>query len=374
MVSRRLLCVGLLLVLAGCWQAAPLEPFPIGHLAPLTGPDKVVGEHAREAIDLAVEEINKVDRKTVRPAVVFHADTRGEGDTAQGEAVRLLSVNRVVALLDSTDEEQLERIVRAVQPYKVPLLTSSRLAPSVPAETVFSLTASPGYQGQVLAHFAAEELKADSVVALADSRTPAGTTLADAFTRECGKIGNVRVQQWAYKGNDDVGELAGRLKAAPPKAILFAGAASDLEQMRPQLHAAAPEAALLFGGAEGSWQGLAQDDSGKPLYLTTVFLSEGLSGSGEEVAQKYQERFHHELDARSALAYDGVRVLVGALRAVRPPDSAEVLKKLVATDNFEGLTGPLSFTKEHCTRRPVFVATFEAGRLKLAKRYDPEPQ
>src|SRR5262249_49317771 len=159
-----------------------------------------------------------------------------------------------------------------------------------------------------------------------------------------------------------------RLKAAPPKAILFAGAAADLEQLRPQLHAAAPEAALLFGGAEGSWQGLAQDEAGKPLYLATVFLSEGLSGSGQEVAQKYQERFRPELDSRSALAYDGVRVLVSALRAVRPPESAEVVKKLAATDNFEGLTGPLSFTKDRCARRPVFVAAFEAGRLKLAKR------
>jgi hypothetical protein len=44
------------------------------------------------------------------------------------------------------------------------------------------------------------------------------------------------------------------------------------------------------------------------------------------------------------------------------------------TTNFEGLTGPLAFTKEGFSRRPVFVVKQEGGGPKLVKKYGPEPE
>ena len=39
---------------------------------------------------------------------------------------------------------------------------------------------------------------------------------------------------------------------------------------------------------------------------------------------------------------------------------------------FEGLTGPLSFAKDHTALRPLFVVRLKDGKSEVVKRYDPE--
>jgi len=50
-----------------------------------------------------------------------------------------------------------------------------------------------------------------------------------------------------------------------------------------------------------------------------------------------------------------------------------VRDELLKLKNFDSLTGPLSFDKDHHTRRPVFIVhRDEKGQQVLARRYDPE--
>src|SRR5947209_9095846 len=94
----------LLLALVGCGNPPGTDPIFVGHLAPLSGPDKLIGEHARRGILLAVEEVNQEDNRIQgRRVNVLHADTRGETDQAKNEAVRLITINKVTALLGGTD-------------------------------------------------------------------------------------------------------------------------------------------------------------------------------------------------------------------------------------------------------------------------------
>src|SRR5262249_32298518 len=116
------------LLLAGCTHAAPTDPVVIGHFAPLSGPDKVIGEHALRGIALAVEEANADGEKVNgRRVEVVHVDDRGAPSASGDAAVRLITVNRAVALLGGTTSERAEQIARAAQSYGVPLVTPSPL-------------------------------------------------------------------------------------------------------------------------------------------------------------------------------------------------------------------------------------------------------
>src|SRR4051812_40997646 len=60
----QLLVVGLgCWLLAGCGPPAVGEPIWIGHLAPLSGPDRAQGEQARQGIELAVTELASTEKK-----------------------------------------------------------------------------------------------------------------------------------------------------------------------------------------------------------------------------------------------------------------------------------------------------------------------
>ncbi len=370
---RRVLPLLPLAALAGCYPSGSPEPAVIAHVAPLSGPGKAAGEHARQAIDLAVEEANKEDRRTARPVLVYHGDSRGEAERAENEVVRLLTVRKALALLDGPDAALAGEVARAAQPYAVPVLTPAPLAGPALNDFVYSTTAAPAYQGQVLAQFAAEELKADAAVVLADARRPACGALAAAFVKEFTKEGRGRAEELSWKTEADFADLAARVKKAAPTAVLVAGGPADLAKLRGPLHDAAPEAALLLGGDEGLAAALAADPGAGKAYLATAFAAEGLTPAGQEFAKRYRDRFGHDLDAAAALAYDGVRLLIQVLRRARPLNGTQAQRELSLADEFDSLTGPLAI-KGHSARRPVFVVVVEEGRPTLAKRYDAEPK
>jgi branched-chain amino acid transport system substrate-binding protein len=368
-----LLCV-VGLCLAGCSARGTSDPIVVGHVGPLSGPEKTRGEHARHGIDLAIEETNQDDHRIAgRTVIVRHADSAGHAEAAQSQTVRLLTIDKAVALLGNSDPAELDHVIRAAQPYGVPIITPGTLPPASVNDYVFSATVGSADQGQALARFAAEELTPAGITVLSDSRSVVAASLADAFRKEVGK-GNVVVSERTYKDQADFAGLAGDLKKGSPRVVLVAGASRDLLKLRQQIHEAVPEAVLLLGAEEGGLVTLAEDrTTGGAAYLASAFAPEGLTPAGQELAKKYRERFGQDLDAVAALAYDAARILFEGMRNKESATgSRQVRAALTVLENFDSVTGPLSITKEYTARRPMFVVRLEKGTAKLVRRSEPE--
>jgi branched-chain amino acid transport system substrate-binding protein len=360
------------LLLTGCSQSPSTEPIVVGHLAPFSGADKAVGELERQGIILAVEEVNNSDEKiNGRRVEVHHADDRGPTGAAD-EAVRLLAVTRAVALLGGATSDRAEQIGRAAQPYGAPLVTPSPLPAPLAAETAFSTCVPPAHQGQALARFAAQELKAKRVAVLVDARSAVGTGVAAGFAKEFAAAGERQADQYRYDSDAGLADLPERVGKAKPDAALLAVAAADFARLRDKLTWADVKGPVLFGGEESAWPAVVADpDASRGVYALTTFAAEGLTPRGEEFAKKYQERFQEAPDLRAASAYDGARLLFEALRRAGSSKPEAVVKALGGPDSFESVTGPLTIDKDdHGARRPVFVVQRQEGQTKVVKRYD----
>jgi branched-chain amino acid transport system substrate-binding protein len=359
-------------LLGGCNRGAPTEPIVVGHLAPLSGPRKDVGEHARNGVLLAVEEVNENGQRLLgRRVEVLHADS-GSGENAAGyEAVRLLTVNRAVALLGGTDPAGAEEIARVTQPYNAPFVTPSPLLGSSVEEDAFSTAIPPAHEGLVLARFAVDHLQVKHVAVVEDRRSPVGTAVAAAFARVFSRGEGTRVDHWSYE-KDDFADLPGRLEKAKPAALLVAGPPADLGKVLGQLPADASRLPVLYGGGEADGAALLADGgAGHDVYAVTSFVTGEKAPRAQEFARKYQERFGEGPDLHAAAAYDGARLLFEAMRRAKSSKGEPVREALAGLENFESLTGPLSIDKEtHEARRPAFVVTGEGGRTKVVERYD----
>jgi branched-chain amino acid transport system substrate-binding protein len=358
--------------LMGCTGKSAPEPLPVGHIVSMSGPGEFGGDQARQGILLALEDLNKEDKRgAARPILVQHADGRNGPATA----TRLIKIDRVAGLLDSTSPAQVLGLASVAATAEMPTLTISPLGRMPPNEFLFSLVASPGYQGQVLARFAREELKVESIVALGDSRIPASSVVLDVFSREFTKNGGrVGPGPGAFESDKDFTDRIGQIEKAKPPAVLFAGTARDLAQVATLLHQSAPSAPILFAGDEAALLALATTPrSEAKVYLCTAFAPEGLTPAGQELAKAYKDRFGQELNVHAALAHDGIRLLTDALHKSRTGGQG-VKKELAAVDGFESVTGALSFTKEGCARRSVFVVVVADGKSQMEKKYDAEPQ
>jgi branched-chain amino acid transport system substrate-binding protein len=362
-------------LLAGCSRSAP-EVVTVGALLPLSGPEKAHGERARQGSVLAADEFNADDAHSAGKRLrVEYADTRGDPVQTQAEAVRLLTVNRVAALLADADDAGLERLARGVQPYSVPVLVSGELPPRAPGENLFSLAASPAYQGRVLAQFAATDLKAKRLVVLTNNTAAVAGVLSGAFVQEARQTKDVRVEERTYGKDSEFKEVVQRLQKPPPDAVLLAGSPQDLQKFRERLRTDEVNVPLLFGGAEGGWPPPAGGEAeGGVVYVSTVFAAEGLTPAGQEVARKYRKRFNQDLDVHAAQAYDSIRLLAETLRRAKATPAAHWREELMGLDDFESLTGPLRFDRDHNARRPVFVVRWEGRQAKLARKFDPEPK
>src|SRR5262249_48134925 len=154
-------------------------------LAPLSGPNKTMGEHARQGILIAVDEVNATGEKVNgRRVEVHHADDHGPPSAAGDEAVRLIAVTRATGLPGRLTSERAGQVARAAQPYGVPVVTPSPLPAPLAAETVFSTSVSPARQGEVLGRFVADELKVKHVAVIFDARSGVCTGVAGGFVKK----------------------------------------------------------------------------------------------------------------------------------------------------------------------------------------------
>jgi branched-chain amino acid transport system substrate-binding protein len=399
LVRTSALCLAgmLLLELAGCSRKSAPEAVYLGHLTPLSGPHAALGEHAKQGIVLALAEANQEDNLVAgHRLVVLHVDTGGELDRAQNEAVRLISINKVPALLHDFDAVQAEKL-QLVQSYKVPLVSSTGVRRPADNKFLYGTGLAPHAQGEALARFVAEKLQKDKVAVLVANPNDAWVALAEAFAL---KLGKARVKRWTYQSESDLAEqtkkrgagdgsalerkretdfaeLAGRVNEEAPQAVLVVGSAADFVRLRTALHKAGlkPAVPFLLAGGEENLHDLQASGQGKEaVHLATAFLLDDSTPRAQEIAKslpraqqfatEYRDRFGEPPDVHAALAYDSARLLFEAMRQAKTLEGEKIQEQLAELKDFETLTGPLS-------RRPALIVLLKDGRPGVVEAYPP---
>src|SRR5579862_2268645 len=303
------LAVSFSVLAVGCAGRSTPSPIVLGHVATLNGPDKQAGEAAARGIRLAVEEINKDSEKALgRPVAVIHSNARGS-DAFEAEAVRLVAINRVWALLGGTSPDEVKRLDRAHAPLLTPLGSKVRNV----SDGVFYTGLAPEQHGKVVAQFAALDLGVPQLLIVQDERQEESAEIADAVAREF-------VAVWAKKDSQTVPVVRRlqlgkdskstnlakaiqeqtKVRGQGPSAVVLAGQADDLRELGPL---AVP---LLFAGEPANAPALtAMRRAGQVMYHVTPFVSDADAPRTVEFASRYRKAFHADADVPAALAYEG---------------------------------------------------------------------
>ncbi len=347
----------------GCKKPAP-EPMYIGHVAPHALADRSLGERADHGILLAVEEVKDDPPITGRPVVVLNPETQGP-DSYPALATRLVTVSKGVALLVDLRPTPTEQLCRIAQQREVPLVASCGLPGSALSPYSFSVGLAPAEQGKCLARYAVQDLKKKQVDLFVDSRLLISAPLSAAFSEEFLKAEKAHIERHVFGDAKELDAALQKLTKDESALRVLVGSEEDLAQMTAQ-ETMLPRA-LLFAGEERIKPAPAVN-----VFYATAFFADGSTPRAQEFEKKYRAKFGDSPDATAALAYDAARVLFEGLRRAKTVRGEKVRDELKELKKFECLTGPLSFDKEHNTRRPVFIVQHEKEQLKLLKRYDPE--
>jgi ABC-type branched-subunit amino acid transport system substrate-binding protein len=375
--------VTMLLGFTGCFTGGTPAPIVVGHVSDKTRLDKA-GDQAELGIRLALHEANNdsalADAFGGRKIEVHHTDARGDLDKCASQAVRLDSVNRSLALFGGLSAAETAALNNA----KVPLLTFHGQSAPGAGNQVFYLGMSPIRQGTVLAKFVAQDAKAIQIILLLDERRAEATALAESFqktlaqTRRQDKTEEAKVLTLRFGADAKWSELIERMNALEPHAIVFAGTVQDFNAWHKVFRREflANDPLVLYAGSDGDQRLFdLEGDAKSAVVLATSLDFDPASQKVTAFKKSFRDAFPTEAepDVHAALAYDGFRMLVEAMKGTATQLTPERVRDelLNKTKNFAGLTGPLTISADRVVERPLFVVRWQDRVVTPVKGYDP---
>lgn len=368
--SLRLLA---LLAVFGCSSKAAPEPVWIGQLLPSDGANRALAQHARQGVALAVAEAQDAGLTIAgRPCAVLHVDCRDDAAAVQAETVRLVAVNKAVALLADFEAALTDQLIRTSRTYGVPVIVPGELPGRAESDTVMSLGVSPSVRGRLLARYAATELKCQRAAVLTDSRRRVAAAFADAFLKAWPRRSNDASEEWTFTTAAERDERINRIIRAAPAVIVLACSVADFRLLRPRMAKALPNVPLIYGGEDAGAAALQAELETRPeVYLATAFSSDHLSERGRAFARAYEERFHEPPDFYAAQSYDAAHLLFNALQSAGAANRDALGKELSRLEQFDSVTGPVRW-KDRQPHRRLFLIALKNNRPSVVSIVEAE--
>jgi branched-chain amino acid transport system substrate-binding protein len=382
MLSRRLLAVSVaifaLAATPACERrdggaASTTGDILVGMYGSLTGDGASFGISSREGTELAVDEVNAagglLGGRRIRLIV---EDDQSKAEEASSAVTKLVTQDRVVAVLGEVASSRSLAAAPVAQRHQVPMITPSSTNEKVTqiGDYVFRVCFIDPFQGEVLAKFAYNDLKARRVAILKDISQDYSVGLSDAVTRTFTGLGGTILDTVSYgRGDADFKVPLTRIRSMKPDVIFATGyypeAAIIVRQAR-ELGLMMP----ILGG--DGWVGDSLQNGRDALNNT--FISNHYSGDNpapvvQNFVAAYRKRFNRDPDSIAALAYDAVKVLADAITRASSTEGPRLRDALAAAD-VPGVTGQLKMNAERNVVKPAVIqeVTFANGRVKFVYR------
>jgi branched-chain amino acid transport system substrate-binding protein len=343
-----LLQIGIAALVAGVALLAPAgaqEPLKIGFFGPLTGSVAADGGSARQAVELALRDVNAAGGILGRPVELIVYDDRLNSQEAVAIAHKLIERDQVVGVVSGAFSGPTRVTAPLFAKAGVPMVAGYAVHPDVTkgSDSNFRVGFLGAVEGGAAGEYAVKVLR---------SRRPAvlsidndfGQEIAQGFARRVEKLGvRVLVQQsYPYPGEKDFRPVLTRIKEARPDLLFAAGyhdVAALITLQAKELGIATP--ILAKGGFDSPKFIELAKGTAEGVIVTTNLDRDDPRPAVQARLQAYQAAYHSPLDMVGASSFDAFMVLAGAIQRAGTTHRPAVIAALNATKDFEGLTGTI---------------------------------
>lgn len=349
----------------------------IGYFGDLSGPTFNFGQSAVNGVLMAADQLNQAGGIKGRKIDLVIEDDRGSPEQAARLAAKLIDQDKVVAIIAGGTSGNSRAAAPKAQSSHIPLISPSSTDPAVTqvGDYIFRACFVDSFQGEVMARFAVNTLKAQKAAILFDFNSPYGRGLTDYFELSFAKLGGRIVSKPSYtQGDADFKGQLSSIRLAEPDVIYIPGYYGDVAIIAKQARMIGLTQPLLGGDgwdAPELWQ--LGGDALNGSYISTHYSADDPSPAIHEFVQEYRQRYGNLLpDAHAALAYDAARLLFDAITRVGSTDSVKLREALAQTKNFPGVTGVISMDADRNAVKPAVVLELQDVRFIYQETIQPE--
>src|SRR5215208_1849377 len=349
----------------------------IGYFGDLTGPTFNFGQSAINGVLMVADEVNQAGGINGRRIDVVIEDDKGSPEEAARLTAKLIDKDKVIAIIaGGTSGNSLAAAPKA-QSSHIPFISPSSTDPAVTktGNYIFRACFVDSFQGEVMARFAANTLKAQKAAIIFDFNSPYGRGLTDYFELSFARFGGRIVSKQSYtQGDDDFKGQLSSIRAAEPDVIYIPGYYGDVTTIAKQARMIGLTQPLLGGDgwdAPELWQ--LGGDALNGSYISTHYSIDDPSPAIQTFVESYKRLYGNLLpDAHAALAYDGSRLLMDAITRAGTTNGDKLREALAQTKNLVGVTGVISMDRDRNAVKPAVVLKLQDARFIYQETIQPQ--
>lgn len=352
------------MILTSTAQAANIK---IGVVSPMTGATATFGQENTNGIKLAYEKLKKI------PGIKFDLiieDDKSEAIESTNATRKLISVDKVSAMIGAPTSSLALASAPIVQQAKIPFITPTATNVKVTqvGDYITRACFTDDFQGVVMAKFAVNTLKKTKGLILIENTSDYSKGLAKAFGDEFLKLGGkmVLTEELTYAAKDtDFLSLLRKVKRANPDFVFVPGYYVEVGLMLKQARSLGIDIPFLGGdGWDSPKLFEIAGEAVKGSYISNHFAPDDKSPVVQNFVKEYEKTYGTKPGSFAALGYDSLGILVDAMKRAKSMKTLDLKVALLATKNYQGITGSITFDKNrNPTKSAVVLEATPAGYI-----------
>ncbi|HLE63529.1 MAG TPA: ABC transporter substrate-binding protein [Pyrinomonadaceae bacterium] len=331
----------------------------VGYYGDLTGRTSNFGQSTKKGVEMAADEMNKAGGINGRQVRILSEDDEGRPEKAATVVTKLIDQDRVIALLGEVASGNSLAAAPKAQAARVPMISPSSTNPAVTqvGDYIFRVCFIDPFQGEVMAKFAANSLKAKKAAIMLDFNSPYSRGLTEFFEASFTKLGGQIVNKQSYtQGDRDYKGQLTAIRSTNPDVIYVPGYYGEVGVIAKQAQQLDIKAPLLGGDGWDATQ--LWDLGGTALngdFISNHYSVDDPSPAIQKFVSDYRGRYGSVPDALAALGYDAMRVLADSISRVGTTEGPKLRDAIAQTKNFAGVTGTISIDSQRNAVKPAVV-------------------
>ncbi|MDF2570655.1 MAG: braC 3 [Sporomusa sp.] len=372
-------------LVAGCGGSTTSKPadskdIKIGGNYEMTGGIANFGNQTANGIKLAFKEANAAGGVLGKQLTFIVADNKSEPAEAANAITKLITQDKVVAVLGPVSSSNVLATLQIAQDNKVPVLTATATNPKVTVDNgkvrpyAFRACFIDPFQGKVMADFASKSVKAKTAAIYIDNSSDYSKGLADVFEAAFIKAGGKVVAKESFLQKDtDFKATLTKIKATNPEVIFIPAYYEEVGKIVKQARELGISIPLL--GTDG-WDDSKLVDIAGAAPLNNGFFSNHYSSQDKDpnivkFVEAYKKEYGQEPSALAALGYDSGIMIIDAIKRAGSADPAKIREALEQTKNLQVSTGILTLDADHNPVKSAVVIEMKDGKQVFKEKINP---
>jgi branched-chain amino acid transport system substrate-binding protein len=359
----------ILLAVVDCGIAWAAEELRLAFTPPITGASAAEGALQIKAIKLALKQINATGGVNGKQINLILVDNQSTNPGALAALQKAVEQETVLALVGSVKSTQILAMSDAIKNYGAPTMIGGTNATLTRQGNpwLFRVRPDDSIAAAAMVKYIKEDTKFTKVGILHDTDAfgTGGADLVEKGAKELG-LTVVKREKYTTKDKDFTAQLLSLKNAGAEIMVLYGTNPEDVAVIQRQYRQLGSPFKYMGSPSSQMKDALNLSREAAEGLIAVADFVPGQSEVNRKYAEDYKKEYNEEYDSTSAWTYDGLNILVGAIKKAGE-DRAKIREAILATQGYKGVLGTFSFTANGDGLSEVSVVQIEKGKPKLLK-------